>query len=108
MKTHYTEDEKKHVCNICGHRFAKIKFLKNHMTVHSDIRQFACEICGARVKTKDTLKQHRKKLHNLLTPVPQNAQIMEDIAAKTVESTNVSIVPDQQHKQDVLVGIGIW
>ena len=44
MKTHYTEEEKKHVCNICNHRFAKIKFLKNHMTVHSDIRQFACEV----------------------------------------------------------------
>lgn len=44
MKTHYTEDEKKHVCNVCGHRFAKIKFLKNHMTVHSDVRQFACEV----------------------------------------------------------------
>ena len=28
MKTHYSDDEKKHVCNVCGHRFAKIKFLK--------------------------------------------------------------------------------
>jgi len=72
MKTHYTEDEKKHVCNICGYRFAKIKFLKNHLTTHSDVRQFACEVCGARVKTRDTLKQHRKKLHNLLTPVPRS------------------------------------
>ena len=44
MKTHYTDDEKKHVCNVCGHRFAKIKFLKNHMTVHSDVRKYACEV----------------------------------------------------------------
>ena len=44
MKTHYSDDEKKHVCNVCGHRFAKIKFLKNHMTVHSDVRKFACEV----------------------------------------------------------------
>jgi len=77
MKTHYTEDEKKHVCNVCGYRFAKIKFLKNHMTTHSDVRQFACEVCGARVKTRDTLKQHRKKLHNLLTPVPKAALVEE-------------------------------
>lgn len=92
MKTHYSEDEKKHVCTVCGYRFAKIKFLKNHMTTHSDIRQYACEviyqlnnnnqtfysqICGARVKTKDTLKQHRKKLHNLLTPVPKTAEVEE-------------------------------
>ena len=44
MKTHYTDDEKKHVCTVCGYRFAKIKFLKNHMTTHSDIRQYACEV----------------------------------------------------------------
>ena len=44
MKTHYTEDEKKHVCNVCGYRFAKIKFLKNHLTTHSDVRQYACEV----------------------------------------------------------------
>ena len=83
MKTHYTNEEKKHVCNVCGHRFAKIKFLKNHMTVHSDVRKFACEVCGARVKTRDTLKQHRKKLHNLLTPVPKNALVNEEILRET-------------------------
>ena len=44
MKTHYTDEEKKHVCTVCGYRFAKIKFLKNHMTTHSDIRQYACEV----------------------------------------------------------------
>jgi hypothetical protein len=44
MKTHYSDDEKKHVCGECGYRFAKIKFLKNHMTTHSDIRQYVCEV----------------------------------------------------------------
>jgi len=77
MKTHYSEEEKKHVCSICGYRFAKVKFLKNHMTTHSDVRQFSCEVCGARVKTRDTLKQHRKKLHNLLTPVPKTALVLD-------------------------------
>ena len=108
MKTHYTDDEKKHICNICGHRFAKIKFLKNHMTVHSDIRRFACEVCGARVKTRDTLKQHRKKLHNLLTPVPKNAQVSEELL-RTLETPSV-IMPDgvqQQQQHGVLVGISL-
>merc|ERR1719471_625252 len=89
MKTHYTDEEKKHVCTVCGYRFAKIKFLKNHMTTHSDIRQYACEICGARVKTRDTLKQHRKKLHNLLTPVPKTAEVEEAVA------TPVTVVEEQ-------------
>merc|ERR1712083_170535 len=97
MKTHYTEDEKKHVCNICGYRFAKIKFLKNHLTTHSDVRQFACEVCGARVKTRDTLKQHRKKLHNLLTPVPKNAQVEEEMIRAAGEGQAVLGGPGDQH-----------
>jgi len=99
MKTHYTEEEKKHVCNVCGYRFAKIKFLKNHLTTHSDIRQYACEICGARVKTRDTLKQHRKKLHNLLTPVPKNAQVEEQMRGETpgiVEQRDMSSLGEEQ------------
>ena len=77
MKTHYTEEEKTHVCNVCGYRFEKIKFLKNHLTTHGDVRQESCEICEARIKTRNTLKQHRKKLHNLLTHVVKNAQVEE-------------------------------
>ena len=78
------------------------------MTVHSDIRRFACEVCGARVKTRDTLKQHRKKLHNLLTPVPKNAQVSEELL-RTLETPSV-IMPDgvqQQQQHGVLVGISL-
>ncbi len=39
------------------------------------------QVCSARVKTRDTLKQHRKKLHNLLTPVPKNAEVFEGAMA---------------------------
>jgi len=104
MKTHYSDDEKKHVCNVCGHRFAKIKFLKNHMTVHSDVRKYACEVCGARVKTRDTLKQHRKKLHNLLTPVPQNAQVSEEMIRAAGEGQSVLRDP---HQHGVIVGVDL-
>ena len=99
MKTHYTNEEKKHVCNICGHRFAKIKFLKNHMTVHSDVRKYACEVCGARVKTRDTLKQHRKKLHNLLTPVPKNATVVVDEVTRTTPVIMSTTSIQQQQNQ---------
>ena len=47
------------------------------------------QICGARVKTRDTLKQHRKKLHNLMTPVPKNAEVEESA------STPVTVVEEQ-------------
>ena len=38
--------------------------------------KFFCQVCGARVKTRDTLKQHRKKLHNLTTPIPRTAYVL--------------------------------
>ena len=41
------------------------------------------QICGARVKTRDTLKQHRKKLHNLMTPVPKTAEVENESAMST-------------------------
>ena len=50
---------------------------------------FLLQICGARVKTRDTLKQHRKKLHNLMTPVPKNAEVEESA------STPVTVVEEQ-------------
>ena len=70
MKTHYSDDEKKHVCNVCGHRFAKIKFLKNHMTVHSDVRKYACEVtnplCNGITHTLSLL-HYNVSLYNNLT-----------------------------------------
>ena len=59
-------------------------------------------MCGARVKTKDTLKQHRKKLHNLVTPVPKTALINEEVI-RTVENPGV-ILPDQRPE---VVGVGL-
>ena len=60
-------------------------------------------MCGARVKTKDTLKQHRKKLHNLTTPIPKTALISED-AIRTVETPGV-IIADQ--RQAGTTGLGV-
>ena len=91
----YRRERKKNVCNVCGYRFAKIKFLKNHLTTHGDVRRYACDICGARVKTRDTLKQHRKKLHNLLTPVAKNAQVEEpmrgEITPRFIKKKEISV-----------------
>ena len=45
MMTHYTENKKKHVCNVCGKRFATPSLLKFHIAhTHSDDRPFACEV----------------------------------------------------------------
>ena len=54
------------------------------------------------MKTRDTLKQHRKKLHNLVTPVPKTALINEE-AMRTVENPGV-ILSDQRPE---VVGVGL-
>jgi len=72
MKIHLTEAEKPHVCHVCGNRFTRKGFLINHLTTHSSFRGFACEVCSAQVKTRDTLLQHRKKVHRLFTPIPDS------------------------------------
>ena len=62
------------------------------------------QVCGARVKTRDTLKQHRKKLHNLLTPVPHNAQVSEEMIRAAGEGQGV-LRDHQQHR--VIVGVDL-
>ena len=71
---------------------------------NEDNFKFYIQVCGARVKTRDTLKQHRKKLHNLLTPVPQNAQVSEEMIRAAGEGQGVLRDPLQQ---GVIVGVDL-
>ena len=45
---------------MCGHRFARLQHLRNHLTTHSSVGTFPYEICGAKSKTMDALRQHKK------------------------------------------------
>ena len=69
------------------------------------------QVCGARVKTRDTLKQHRKKLHNLLTPVPKNAQVSEELL-RSVDTGPAPVIIAGGHKlhdqqQPVMIGVNV-
>ena len=41
------------------------------------LNQFIYKVCGAKVKTRDTLKQHRKKVHNLKTLCPKTTTVLD-------------------------------
>ncbi|XP_052745128.1 zinc finger protein 723-like isoform X1 [Bicyclus anynana] len=49
-----------HVCKDCGGGFKTLSQLKNHMTKHSDQRDFYCVECDKAFKTSYALKQHLK------------------------------------------------
>ena len=39
---------------------------------------FFIKVCNAKVKTRDSLKQHRKKVHRLVTPIPESCVLKPD------------------------------
>jgi DNA-directed RNA polymerase subunit RPC12/RpoP len=93
MTTHLSEAEKRYACHLCSHRFSKKSFLVNHLTTHSSFRRFACEVCGSQVKTRDSLKQHRKRVHKLNTPLLEACilQVETEIDPKLTTTTTVVV-----------------
>ena len=74
---------------MCGHRFARLQHLRNHLTSHSSVGTFPCDICGAKSKTMDAIRQHKKSHHALgLVPDQPPAQVgrpvqdQRDLASK--------------------------
>jgi hypothetical protein len=74
---------------MCGHRFARLQHLRNHLTTHSNVGTFPCNICGAKSKTMDAIRQH-KKSHRALglvsdqppAQVGRPVQDQRDLASK--------------------------
>jgi len=102
MNTHLSEAEKRYACHVCTHRFSKKSFLVNHLTTHSSFRKFACEICGSQVKTKDSLKQHRKRVHKLTTDLPQACFLKPELEldSKLSMTTTTVVVKEETVIED--------
>ena len=57
------KDKKSSQCEICDKTFNSSWHLGEHMTVHSDEKQFKCDECESQFKRKDSLRRHRKKIN---------------------------------------------
>lgn len=53
-----------HHCTICNKGLITAYRLRNHMALHSDLRQFKCDICGDSFKTDEYLKRHKRETHS--------------------------------------------
>lgn len=54
---------KVHQCHICKFSFDKLYRLKNHLTVHSNEKNFICDVCGRAFRLKKLLMVHLKRVH---------------------------------------------
>lgn len=53
-----THQGTEYICPECGLKLNTKRTLKNHMVVHSDVKQFKCQYCGNEFKRAKTLKDH--------------------------------------------------
>lgn len=58
-RTHFS----KHICDICGSKFATNGNLIKHMRIHSGDRPYICEMCGKNFRQKSILEIHIKSIH---------------------------------------------
>ena len=89
MKTHLSDDEKKHECSMCVYRFARLRHLRKHLTTHSSVGTFPCEICGAKSKTMDALRQHKKSHRALGSVTDQPAQVGRPVQDQRILASKV-------------------
>ncbi|XP_045573488.1 uncharacterized protein isoform X2 [Salmo salar] len=58
-----TDADKPYACPTCGRRFAKVKYVKQHQTVHTNERPFKCKLCYKSFSRLSNLIRHRS-VHN--------------------------------------------
>ncbi|PNF33177.1 hypothetical protein B7P43_G13393, partial [Cryptotermes secundus] len=54
------DEEKPHKCKVCGKRYRKLLYLKEHMRVHTGDRPFKCDVCKKEFTQCSLLKTHMR------------------------------------------------
>ncbi|XP_035474667.1 endothelial zinc finger protein induced by tumor necrosis factor alpha-like [Scophthalmus maximus] len=61
------------VCHICGKDKKCRSQLDRHVIIHTGERPFACDLCAARFNRRGNLQQHRRRMHGMGQPSPEEA-----------------------------------
>lgn len=57
------EEEKPYACDLCEHKFSKLRFLRDHRRIHKNERPYACDLCDRKFNRLQHLQLH-KPVHN--------------------------------------------
>nr|XP_054931101.1 uncharacterized protein LOC126538992 [Dermacentor andersoni] len=49
-----------HECNVCGQRFTRNQYLKDHQVLHTGEKPYACSICGRKFAQRNGLLNHQR------------------------------------------------
>jgi len=81
-----TEADKKHICPYCPYRFLRKDNLTKHLATHSSVQRFQCDMCSTKTKIKSDLQTHRRRVHKLSGPVPEQCilNIGNEVTAPTI------------------------
>ncbi|XP_075976544.1 uncharacterized protein LOC142976868 [Anticarsia gemmatalis] len=60
--SHYTERERKYICETCGNSFLTKTSIRTHMRVHTDERPYLCPFCPKAFRQVASMIRH-KRLH---------------------------------------------
>jgi len=97
---HVAYEDKKHACSHCPLRFARRDKLMDHIATHGILPAFECDLCDSKHKTRESLRVHRKKVHNvkantaikqnispLLTPINEEDLVQIEILPESITTT---------------------
>ena len=59
-------------CALCSFGATSDKFLKEHMMMKHDEREFSCEICDSTIRGKQKMRMHKKFHVEVVGKSPQN------------------------------------
>jgi len=89
--------EKGYVCTKCGYSAKRIRDMKRHVIIHSEVARVECVYCGRSFKNKNSLRTHISSSHK---PKKSDNVIEDDLNGTPVEVTPLAGVKTEEESKE--------